>query len=106
MGAVAASSRYPPAGIQVPAAVTGRARDAAGQEPHLSRRDPGSFVFRGGALQAHPLVRLVDQRVRDRAEPERLLLPVLAAPIGGWTEAGVLPERRREVAERLLNPTR
>ena len=74
------------------------------RRPRATPLSAGSRAFRPvprRALEAHPLVRLVDQGVRDRAEPERLLLPVLAAPVGGRTEAGVLPERRREVAERV-----
>src|SRR6185295_8836863 len=58
---------------------------------------PGPSVL----LQAQTLVRLMHQTVGDRAEAERLLLPVLAAPVCGRAHTGVLSERRREVAERV-----
>ena len=60
--------RYPPAGIQVPAAATGKARDAAGQEPHLSRRDPGPSVLSA----AYRLIRLFGWCTRGSViEPKR-----------------------------------
>ena len=91
-------SRYPPAGTF--SSSCGDRRGPGIRRPRATPLSAGPRAFRP-VLQAHPLVRLMHQTVGDRAEAEGFLLPVPTSPVRRGTEAGVLAERRREMAERV-----